>query len=209
MGGDIVPTERFYNLPEEKRRRITEAIYSELCRVPFDEISINKIIKTADIPRGSFYQYFDDKSELVSYIMEEFQNILFNTVKNTLIEAKGDVFDTFEQVLVQIIEFGKNEYSCILLKNVFHGLKVTDVKKMNIFKDKSNDLINELFDYMDVKKFKSQKHEDIEDAAAILAFIMWSAVTEAFIDISHKDEIIERAKNKANLIKVGIYKEDI
>ena len=40
------------------------AIMHELMRVPFSEISINKIIHEANISRGSFYQYFNDKYDL-------------------------------------------------------------------------------------------------------------------------------------------------
>ena len=48
-----MPTETFYNLPEEKRGRLVKAIYLELARVPFSEMSINRIIKEAQISRGS------------------------------------------------------------------------------------------------------------------------------------------------------------
>ena len=53
-----MPSQTFQNLSEEKKQRIFGAIYSELLRVPFPEMSINQIIKNAGIPRGSFYQYF-------------------------------------------------------------------------------------------------------------------------------------------------------
>ena len=50
----------FYNLPEEKRQRITDAIFNEFAGSSGERVSINNIIKNANISRGSFYQYFDD-----------------------------------------------------------------------------------------------------------------------------------------------------
>ena len=55
----------FYNLPETKRERIYQAIKTEFDRVPLDKISINSIIKEANISRGSFYQYFESKEDLL------------------------------------------------------------------------------------------------------------------------------------------------
>ena len=54
-------TETFLRLPEEKRNRFLEAAWEEFTSVPFEEASINKIVRRAKIPRGSFYQYFSDK----------------------------------------------------------------------------------------------------------------------------------------------------
>ena len=69
-----MPSERFFNLSENKQMRIIGAAVCELSRVPANEISINKIIKDADISRGSFYQYFEDKTDLISYILSEFKS---------------------------------------------------------------------------------------------------------------------------------------
>ena len=53
-----MPTQRFFNLKEEKRRAIVRAAVHEFSRVPYSVASINQIIKEADISRGSFYTYF-------------------------------------------------------------------------------------------------------------------------------------------------------
>lgn len=44
----------FYNLPEEKRQRITDAIFNEFSGSSGERVSINNIIKNANISRGSF-----------------------------------------------------------------------------------------------------------------------------------------------------------
>ena len=47
---------------------IREAAIREFSRVPLDKVSINKIVKYADISRGSFYTYFQDKEDVFQYI---------------------------------------------------------------------------------------------------------------------------------------------
>ena len=87
-----MPTATFFRLPEEKRERLIEACWSELTRVRFNEVSINRIIAAAHIPRGSFYQYFEDKEELIRYLLEDMREYFISLLQNILLEAKGDLF---------------------------------------------------------------------------------------------------------------------
>ena len=50
----------FERLPEEKKDRILQAARAEFIRNPYEKTSINRILSEAEVPKGSFYQYFDD-----------------------------------------------------------------------------------------------------------------------------------------------------
>ena len=58
----IYPT--FYRLPDEKRERLLASAHREFTQHTYEKTSINRILDDAKIPKGSFYQYFDDKSDL-------------------------------------------------------------------------------------------------------------------------------------------------
>ena len=66
-----MPRDTFFNLPEPKRKAVFDAAVSEFSLHMFSEASINRIVKAAQIPRGSFYQYFDGKEDLFSYVITE------------------------------------------------------------------------------------------------------------------------------------------
>ena len=66
-----MPSKRFFNLSEEKRELIRKASTEEFCRVPLESVSINRIVKNAGISRGSFYTYFDDKRDLMNYLLND------------------------------------------------------------------------------------------------------------------------------------------
>ncbi len=87
-------TETFLRLPEEKRGRFLDAAWAEFTAVPFARASINQIIRRAGIPRGSFYQYFTDKSDLFSYLMEDVRGQILEEVREILERARGDIFRT-------------------------------------------------------------------------------------------------------------------
>ena len=63
-----MPSDTFFRLPEAKRERLMEAAWDEFTAVRCSDASINKIIRSAGIPRGSFYQYFADKDDLFLYL---------------------------------------------------------------------------------------------------------------------------------------------
>ena len=87
-----MPTSTFFRLPEEKRDRLIEACWAEMTRVRFTEISISRIITAARIPRGSFYQYFTDKEDLVRYLLESMRGYFVAMLRDILTESGGDLF---------------------------------------------------------------------------------------------------------------------
>ena len=64
-----MPYPTFYNLPDEKRQRVMDAVWAEFTTYSYMEASINRIIHAANISRGSFYQYFSGKPDLFSYVL--------------------------------------------------------------------------------------------------------------------------------------------
>lgn len=100
-----MPTERFYRLPKEKADCIRKAAVEEFKRVSPEEASINKIIQSAEISRGSFYTYFEDKYDLLRWVMEDFISD-YRQFYITELEANGgDLWDVFERVLLHMIQW--------------------------------------------------------------------------------------------------------
>lgn len=66
-----MPKDTFNNLSESKKKKIFDAAVKEFSTRRFSEASINQIIKTAEISRGSFYQYFKDKEDIYLYMFEQ------------------------------------------------------------------------------------------------------------------------------------------
>lgn len=65
-----IPTKTFYHLPNEKKERIIEAAIEEFSQYYFQEAKISRIVKKAQIPRGSFYQYFSGKMDLYTFLFD-------------------------------------------------------------------------------------------------------------------------------------------
>jgi len=65
-----MPKQTFYDLCEEKKARIIDKALEEFSSKTFSQASLNRIIKSAGIPKGSFYQYFENKEDLYLYLIE-------------------------------------------------------------------------------------------------------------------------------------------
>jgi AcrR family transcriptional regulator len=64
-----MPKDTFFNLPEEKRQRIIDLALAEFAANDFETASISRIVAQANIAKGSFYQYFENKEDLHSYLL--------------------------------------------------------------------------------------------------------------------------------------------
>lgn len=87
-----MPSNTFLNLPADKQTRLMDAASREFSAKPYNEVSINKIIQDAGIPRGSFYMYFQDKEELFRYLVHGYVEQLLMVLEEALLREGGDVF---------------------------------------------------------------------------------------------------------------------
>lgn len=98
-----MPKSTFFRLPQAKQDRLLEAAKEEFSRVPLKEASIANIVKLADIPRGSFYQYFEDKEDLYYYYFELLRKGSERDLEAAVQNASGDLLAGFETYFVKMI----------------------------------------------------------------------------------------------------------
>lgn len=65
-----MPKPTFLNLSGEKRQWITDCAVDEFAEHGYATASISRIVAAADIAKGSFYQYFEDKEDLYGYVID-------------------------------------------------------------------------------------------------------------------------------------------
>lgn len=108
--GETMPTSTFFNLPREKRVKILRSAEAEFSRKPCGEVSINRIIQAADIPRGSFYQYFSGKTDLFHYLLHCCSQGMESILLESLDACGGSLLDLplvlFDRAAAQIREDG-------------------------------------------------------------------------------------------------------
>lgn len=156
-----MPSQTFYNLPNDKKNRIMEAITDELSLHTYEHINIQNIIKQAQIPRGSFYQYFEDKDDMFDYFLDyiktlklQFWGPLFVTKTDIpfierfkLIYMKGIAFEKAYPKLVKVAKKITSSESIMNRLKYQEGLKQAQLMyESYIKKDQENGTIRKDID---------------------------------------------------------------
>jgi AcrR family transcriptional regulator len=66
-----MPTRTFFALPEERRSRLVREAITEFSERSYAEASLSQIAQRSRIPKGSFYQYFEDKLDLYRWLITD------------------------------------------------------------------------------------------------------------------------------------------
>ncbi|MFP2933250.1 TetR/AcrR family transcriptional regulator [Pyxidicoccus sp. 3LG] len=66
-----MPTSTFFRLPDERRERLVHEAIAEFADRTYTEASLSQIARRARIPKGSMYQYFEDKLDLYRWLLTE------------------------------------------------------------------------------------------------------------------------------------------
>lgn len=196
-----MPSDRFLNLSDEKRYRIFLAAVQEFTRVPYDKISINKIIQAADIPRGSFYQYFNDKQDLLEYIMKDFREKMLTTAEETLIANNGDPFDVFPAMMVRVFEIAEQFYNPDFFRNVFSCISATNLQDFDFFNIETDEIRERFAHLVNYPSFTQAPVSMRNDIIDILTVLLHNAVGRKFIDNSTIEDSLEEFKRKINIIR--------
>lgn len=201
-----MPTKTFFNLSQEKRDKIIKAAKKEYSRVPLQETSIQNIVIEANIARGSFYQYFDDKIDLLEYILDNIiQKIIDKTIKK--LKESDDIFKTYIYMYDQIMNSLVDEENKKFCQMIFKNLKMDDF----IFEKIKNHIIKDNMTKLSkLVMYKNLKYNNESDLRLILK--MLNCITIRRIDISIQSDENERNKlrneyiRQLEFIKYGIAK---
>ena len=94
----------WWNLPDEKRARITEAAMVEFGTRGFSAGSLNVIASQAGIAKGSLFQYFEDKLDFYVTICEHVASEIERAVISTLRPDAG-LFDNLRHIVKQWMRY--------------------------------------------------------------------------------------------------------
>ncbi len=204
-----MPTERFYHLPEEKKRLIQEAVIQEFSRVPLDKVSINKILKSAEISRGSFYTYFRDKEDAFQFVFEDFVEQIQLYCKEAIIKMSGDFWALPEKLLEYVLDACDKHKMITLAQNAVGHQGLMKMLENKAFcmplKETKNRWLKEVYMSTDCSQLRVESFEDFQ----ILFSLCVNILVEAMGEIYHAGETRERAKEsflkRLNLIKYGAF----
>ena len=197
-----MPRKEFFNLSFEKQTSIIESARKEFTSVVYEDASINKIVKDANISRGSFYCYFDNKKDIYLYIIkQEIKRIVDNVVFSS--EKKLDLFEACLKLFDQIVKFYETEDK-ELIRNILYNMKMEfenetiEIESERIFESVSSRVSLKNIEY------KSQD-ELLSIIGMVIHFIVEGIFLTIFKDVDCKI-VRKRLQFNLNVIKKGTKK---
>lgn len=204
-----LPKQTFFNLSQQKIHTLIEAAEKEFARVPLFEASIANIIKTAGIPRGSFYQYFEDKEDLYSYLLEEKLKKTKVYFLALLRRHNGDMIEAMKEMYHYFLTILPNEEERNFLRN---ALLYTTNKVENSFTNmfdvtRDHTIFKEITELIDTSRFNINDHHELVHVFKIITAIAFHNFVEKTLKGLTDEEAIQAFSTSMDLIKRGIYRQ--
>ena len=203
-----MPTETFMKLSEEKKNKILIAAKNEFTRVPFEQTSIKNIVEEAEIARGSFYQYFTSKEDLLQYMMKDDKEKLDNFIKAKLKETHGDVFEAYLEIYDFLTKKMVEDKDLAFYKRLIENAKVVEDESamLCIPKDLKGPFQKEEFlKLIDVSKLRIEDEEELHIIIQMLYLVTRKALANNFKYQSNKKAREEYLK-MIDYLKKGVLK---
>lgn len=202
-------TETFLRLPEEKRNRFLDAAWEEFTTVSFSDVSINKIIRRAGIPRGSFYQYFTDKNDLFSYLLTDVRLRAVQLFTDLLDQAGGDPFAVQMMAYDHFISRQSSPTPtldrCIRLVRLNIGM---DMERAISTQPEGERMLESLCPKLDTSVLKQRNPEFALRTFSMATMLMGSAMMDTLCHPERGEENRRELEARLEIIKCGSLRAD-
>ena len=202
-----MPKETFLKLSEEKKQKVLNAAKREFARVPIEQVSIKNIVEDAEIARGSFYQYFESKEDLLAYILKENADEIDTKIKNKIYETKGNIFDVYielyDLMVKKFVENTEQEF----YKQIFINLRLSDESLFTLIKSVKPQNIIKYFEMFDKTSLKINEKNDFILICDMLNVITRRAIVKNFKGNS-QEECRQNFLKQIDYLKYGIIKKE-
>ncbi|MBQ9492778.1 MAG: TetR/AcrR family transcriptional regulator [Oscillibacter sp.] len=203
--------ETFLRLPEEKRSRIINAAWDEFTTVSFANASINRIIRGAGIPRGSFYQYFEDKSDLFHYLMSRVHEQLTEHYRQFLRTSGGNLFRSalmgYDRFLSEQRRGKKIPVfeRCIALARLNPGIDLETLGG-GLFTEKER-MMDEFLEELDKTPFRRRDTRFLAEVCCMTGICLLSVLTDGVLHPGEEDARREGLLDALDILRRGSYTE--
>jgi len=210
MWRGVMPKQTFFNLPTKKRNHLMQAATIEFSRVPLNEASIANIVKSANIPRGSFYQYFEDKEDAFYYLLEQKLEIHQKDFSTILKHNEGDLFDSFITTFKNMLTEFQDKENLNFFRNAF--LNMNYKMESKITRGFNNSKLDQNFEdilaEVNIHKLNIENKQEVIHIMQIIAAVTTHNLIQHFAKKHSFEEAIDKYTFEIDLLKKGLSRVD-
>lgn len=205
-----MPTQRFLHLPPAKQQRILGAARQELCRVPAEQMSINKIVQAAQIPRGSFYQYFEDKADLLRTLLCGYAAAARARLCAAIAAGQTDVFALTLAVFDDICDSAdETQDTAALFKNLFSGLKLCSSDLFETLRPAAATAwVDEIAPLLHAERHRLPPETSFEELLELLGLLLRSALARLYAGRCAPGQARQTLANQLRILQQGVHTKE-
>lgn len=199
-----MPKTTFFNLSEEKRNSVMNASKKEFSRVSLNEALVKNIVLDAGIPRGSFYQYFEDIDDCFYYVLDTYSKDIKQKLLLNLNNSKGDILKSYYDLYIYILEIINDPKNKDFFEKLFLNM---NYKTEKMFTPNFNDGLNYILNAVDISKLNINSKFGIGYVLDIVESVMLHNIVESYKRNISKEKNIEIFEKEMYLIANGIVRQ--
>ncbi|MDQ0974837.1 AcrR family transcriptional regulator [Neobacillus niacini] len=203
-----MPKQTYFHLSKEKQETLIAAAKKEFSRVPLHEASVANIIKSAGIPRGSFYQYFEDKEDLFYYLLNQLAEKSNRRFISVLMDKNGDLFETFIATFQFMLEVHRDQEHKNFFKNVYLNMNYKHEKTLanDVYEETQKTQYFTTIKLIDTSKLNIQDEQELHHVLKILMGVTFQNLVQLFVKEYSDEEALKNYLVQIDLLKRGLQK---
>ncbi|MCZ8537934.1 TetR family transcriptional regulator [Paenisporosarcina quisquiliarum] len=204
-----MPKQTFINLPNDKKETLIHAAMKEFSRAPLFEASISNIVKEAGIPRGSFYQYFEDKEDLYYFLLNEYSQRLRKRFITILENQNGDLMETFIESFRVMLKSLQSVELRLFFKNAFLNMnyKSENTLTPEVSKEELNTRLKQVISLVDKDQLNIKNEDELVHILKILKAVTFQNLIQVFAKDLSIEQSMQNYTMEVNLMKRGLCKQ--
>ena len=182
--------------------------------MPLEEASINRIVHDADISRGSFYTYFEDKQDLLKWLIYAQAEQHFKNYIERLRENGGDLWDMLENVFDRGMDLMERAGLIDIFQNLTKSTKFMDIFRGGPESDpqvcrENQKFMKLLYENIDQDK-EPISREALNELIEMHMVVFIMSLKRFFRDGGDREEASEYYKRHIHMLHYGIcaYRSD-
>lgn len=195
-----MPTEHFMRLKVDRKNSIIRALTRQFATREYADISVKELADEADISRGSFYLYFDDKEDAYLTSVKNYTDRLEQDLLNIYMKSK-DIPEIIMQIFDYLTHLSHFEHSFFekISNNLSLGIPDIIAETFDQFGEKINTLVKARIVQNNID-LTPEIEEQIDLRREILFSILISALIDMGLNRATLPEARSSLRKKVDLI---------
>lgn len=205
--------DKFSQLPKEKQVRIIDAVYDEFINHGYYSASTNRIIKSADISKGSLFHYFGSKEALYLYMIKRSNARLFKKLEPILNQLASDLIERlrlFTESYLDLYIDEPKEFKFLMTLTEAGNRPVVE-KLMEETRDENQEKLNMIFSGIDTEQLSL----DLSGVIKVFTWVMTGFKEQLLSQndliedpVKFKREFTKEMETLFRILKDGVYKKE-